>query len=123
MVVVKCKYLVHNGDPNCSPADCLQETQEYKDCDLEHRVLSCSAFTGYYGDYTLDHDRATLFNRVLAVPEHGRHYCAIVPSDQPVLFYADLDVKDPPPNLTREALLNTVLDVVERCYRSVYGQD
>src|ERR1700681_3882728 len=115
MAVVTCRYLVHNGQADHTVDNCLYERQEYKECDVEKRVLSCRVFGQYYGDFTLDHDRATLFNRVLAVPEHKRHYCAIVPSDQPVLFYADLDVKEPPAGLTGEVLLNTVLGVLERC--------
>src|ERR1700681_707594 len=97
--VVTCPYLIP-GDGKSSN-DRLQVREEYRSCPIEQRVLSCRTYLKRNGDvgytgYTLDHDRNTLFKRILAIPASNRHYCAVIPDDQPVLFYADLDLKSPP---------------------------
>jgi hypothetical protein len=76
--------------------------------------------------YVLDGSRAALFDRVLETPEEARYFCSIVPEDLPVLFYADIDVKQPVAPATpfdRDAVLGTVLTTIEQCYRRAYGPD
>jgi hypothetical protein len=119
-MAIICPYLVYNADNKHKSQDnCLQSTREYLTAALHHRVLSCRSYikhngTVRYTDYTLDHDRATLFKRVLCVPERRCHYYAIIPPDQHVLFYADVDMKNPPPGMTPDRLLDAVLEVIER---------